>query len=57
MATAPWSRLTHRNLPGTAFATHQAGWDHYLDRLVVRAAGGDPAPTPGGSAEDGHPGA
>jgi uncharacterized protein YndB with AHSA1/START domain len=39
-------RLTHRNLPGAAFATHQAGWDHYLDRLVVRAAGGDPGPDP-----------
>jgi hypothetical protein len=23
---------------------HRDGWEHYLDRLAVRAAGGDPGP-------------
>jgi hypothetical protein len=23
---------------------HRDGWNHYLDRLAVRAAGGDPGP-------------
>ena len=27
-------------------AAHQAGWSHYLDRLAVRASGGDPGPDP-----------
>jgi uncharacterized protein YndB with AHSA1/START domain len=39
-------RLTHRDLPPDEVATHRAGWSHYLDRLTVRAAGGDPGPDP-----------
>jgi uncharacterized protein YndB with AHSA1/START domain len=39
-------RLTHRGLPADAFATHQAGWEHYLDRLATTAGGGDPGPDP-----------
>jgi uncharacterized protein YndB with AHSA1/START domain len=39
-------RLTHRNLPPGKVPAHQAGWSHYLDRLAVRASGGDPGPDP-----------
>jgi uncharacterized protein (TIGR02453 family) len=38
--------LTHAGLPPTAVAPHAEGWNHYLDRLAVRAAGGDPGPDP-----------
>ncbi len=35
-------RFTHRDLPGAEAATsHAHGWDHYLERLAVAAAGGD----------------
>jgi uncharacterized protein YndB with AHSA1/START domain len=37
-------RLVHRGLPADAVAEHTHGWDHYLDRLVVVATGGDPGP-------------
>ena len=37
-------RLTHRDLPPDARAPHSAGWNHYLDRLAIRAADGDPGP-------------
>jgi uncharacterized protein YndB with AHSA1/START domain len=36
--------LVHRGLPLPALGAHRDGWNHYLDRLVVRAAGGDPGP-------------
>lgn len=39
-------RLTHSQLPADAFEAHKQGWNHYLDRLVVRAEGGDPGPDP-----------
>jgi uncharacterized protein YndB with AHSA1/START domain len=44
-------RLVHRGLPDEAVEPHIQGWTHYLDRLAVRAAGGDPGPDhrPGGS--------
>jgi uncharacterized protein YndB with AHSA1/START domain len=39
--------FTHRDLPTTASAeSHAHGWDHYLERLVTAAAGGDPGPDP-----------
>jgi uncharacterized protein YndB with AHSA1/START domain len=43
-------RLTHRGLPDDAVDQHILGWTHYLERLAVRAPGGDPGPdvTPGG---------
>ncbi len=43
-------RLVHRGL-GSAAAVegHGAGWDHYLGRLAVAAAGGDPGPDPWGA--------
>jgi uncharacterized protein YndB with AHSA1/START domain len=39
-------RLVHRRLPTPALEFHRAGWDHYLARLAVLAAGGDPGPDP-----------
>lgn len=35
-------RLVHRDLPADAVGDHTVGWNHYLERLSVRAAGGDP---------------
>ena len=45
-------RLVHRGLPDDAVGDHGTGWAHYLDRLAVRVAGGDPGPDegPGGAA-------
>jgi uncharacterized protein YndB with AHSA1/START domain len=35
-------RFTHRDLPSAeAAASHGHGWDHYLERLRIAAAGGD----------------
>jgi uncharacterized protein YndB with AHSA1/START domain len=35
-------RFAHRDLPGAeATTSHAHGWDHYLERLAVAAAGGD----------------
>ena len=40
-------RMTHSGLPDTeACAQHKMGWDHYLGRLAVAAAGGDPGRDP-----------
>jgi uncharacterized protein YndB with AHSA1/START domain len=43
-------RLVHSGLPADAVADHIQGWDHYLGRLAIAAAGGDPGPDtrPGG---------
>jgi uncharacterized protein YndB with AHSA1/START domain len=36
-------RIHHRDLPTDQSAeSHAAGWDHYLERLVAAASGGDP---------------
>jgi uncharacterized protein YndB with AHSA1/START domain len=35
-------RLVHRNLPDTEIPMHAAGWRHFLDRLLLAAAGHDP---------------
>ena len=37
-------RLTHSDLPEPARQPHADGWAHYLERLVVVGAGGDPGP-------------
>ncbi len=37
-------RLRHSGLPDDAVSDHGVGWDHYLERLSVAAAGGDPGP-------------
>ena len=39
-------RFTHRDLPPDQAQIHQFGWEHYLDRLVTSAAGGDAGPDP-----------
>ena len=40
-------RFTHRDLPSKESAeSHSLGWDHYHERLVVAATGGDPGPDP-----------
>jgi uncharacterized protein YndB with AHSA1/START domain len=40
-------RLTHNRLPGDeAVASHAEGWEHFLARLQVAAAGRDPGPDP-----------
>jgi uncharacterized protein YndB with AHSA1/START domain len=39
-------RVTHRRLPALAVEFHRAGWEHYLPRLALTAAGGDPGPDP-----------
>ncbi|MFY9580225.1 MAG: SRPBCC family protein [Gaiellaceae bacterium] len=40
-------RFTHRDLPDSAAAeSHAHGWDHYLERLAIAAAGGDPGTDP-----------
>lgn len=36
-------RLSHR-LPAELADFHTMGWEHYLDRLAIVAAGGDPGP-------------
>ncbi len=43
-ADATLLHLTHGGLPTSALSSHLQGWDHYLDRLAIRAAGGDPGP-------------
>jgi uncharacterized protein YndB with AHSA1/START domain len=45
-------RLIHRRLPAAATAFHRGGWEHYLLRLGVVAAGGDPGPDPWQAAAD-----
>jgi uncharacterized protein YndB with AHSA1/START domain len=39
-------RLSHRRLPASAVPFHRSGWEHYLARLAIAAAGGDPGPDP-----------
>ena len=37
-------RLRHLGLPDELRDPHSEGWDHYLARLAVAGAGGDPGP-------------
>jgi uncharacterized protein YndB with AHSA1/START domain len=40
-------RFNHRGLPSTEAAeSHAHGWDHYLERLIIAAPGGDAGPDP-----------
>ena len=39
-------RLRHSGLPEDAVGDHRTGWEHYVGRLVVVAAGGDPGRDP-----------
>ncbi|HTN81704.1 MAG TPA: SRPBCC family protein [Acidimicrobiales bacterium] len=44
-------RLVHSGLPDDAISDHESGWGHYLDRLAIRAAGGNPGPDVSPSSE------
>jgi uncharacterized protein YndB with AHSA1/START domain len=39
-------RLAHHGLPLEMFGVHQGGWEHFLERLAIRATGGDTGPDP-----------
>jgi hypothetical protein len=39
--------LTHGSLPDEELPTQRMGWTHYLPRLAVAAAGGEPGEDPG----------
>jgi uncharacterized protein YndB with AHSA1/START domain len=39
-------RFQHRDLPEESRGSHGHGWDHYFERLVIAAAGGDPGEDP-----------
>jgi uncharacterized protein YndB with AHSA1/START domain len=39
-------RFTHSGLPPEEVPAHRDGWNHYLERLTIAAAGGDPGPDP-----------
>ncbi|MDA1280509.1 MAG: SRPBCC domain-containing protein [Chloroflexi bacterium] len=41
--------LTHTGLVSAAVAGHGEGWDHYMGRLAIAAAGGNPGPDPLGN--------
>jgi len=45
-------RLAHRDLPHDAREPHARGWSHFLDRLAIAAAGGDPGPDPWAAPSD-----
>ena len=48
-ATGTHVRLVHRSLQTQEMREqHRDGWEHYLARLSVAAAGGDPGPDPNG---------
>jgi len=47
-------RLIHSGLPEDAVDSHGKGWTHYLDRLVIAGAGGDPGADPWVKDEDRH---
>jgi uncharacterized protein YndB with AHSA1/START domain len=38
--------LVHTGLPLSARRDHREGWNHFLSRLTIRAAGGDPGSDP-----------
>lgn len=45
-------RLRHRGLPLDQRDSHAEGWNHYLPRLAIAAAGGDPGPDPWAAAAE-----
>jgi uncharacterized protein YndB with AHSA1/START domain len=49
--------IVHTGLPASEAGQHRLGWRHFLDRLVIVAAGGNPGPDPWAAvppAEDVH---
>jgi uncharacterized protein YndB with AHSA1/START domain len=47
--------LEHRDLPAPEATPHAIGWAHYLARLELAAAGGDPGSDPGMTVPAGRP--
>ena len=45
-------RLRHFDLPTEAQELHGQGWDHYMERLAIAGAGGDPGPDPKVGSDD-----
>ncbi|CCE09209.1 conserved hypothetical protein [Bradyrhizobium sp. STM 3843] len=46
-------RMTHSGLPNEGqCAAHARGWTHYLGRLAIAAAGGNPGPDQGAATAD-----
>jgi uncharacterized protein YndB with AHSA1/START domain len=39
-------KLVHRNLPHDQTSIHDAGWHHFLPRLMLATGGTDPGPDP-----------
>ena len=39
-------RFSHRGLPSAQLDPHAHGWNHFLGRLAIAGAGGDPGPDP-----------
>ncbi len=44
-------RFEHRDLPEESRESHGHGWDHYLERLQIAGAGGDPGKDPWSESE------
>jgi hypothetical protein len=38
--------LVHRDMPADELPKHDAGWSHFLGRLLIAATGADPGPDP-----------
>ncbi len=47
--------LVHRDLPGVQAERHAIGWGHFVPRLAVAGAGGDPGPDPWAPAASSDP--
>jgi uncharacterized protein YndB with AHSA1/START domain len=47
--------VVHAGLPAAGAEQHRLGWAHFLDRLLIAAAGGDPGPDPWANAPPAPP--
>jgi uncharacterized protein YndB with AHSA1/START domain len=47
--------VVHAGLPAADADQHRLGWAHFLDRLLIAAAGGDPGPDPWAAAPPAPP--
>jgi len=47
--------VVHAGLPAADAEQHRLGWGHFLDRLLIAAAGGDPGPDPWANAPPAPP--
>lgn len=46
--------IVHAGLPAREDRQHRLDWPHFLDRLAIAAAGGDPGPRPLGRRASSH---